>query len=585
MLAVNVLFSGIRIAPSVMNKGDQAVKRAIMQIIGLSSDDARSVEVTRRSIDARKKADIAYVVSAVADVDDRIAKAYLKNDHDPSAGNRPSRSHSNGNGSSLPLPSGVSARPFEQPTPLNIPDLSSGRLDEAQRPLIVGAGPAGLFCALYLARAGLKPMLIERGEAVSARERTIARFIETGELDPNSNIQFGEGGAGTFSDGKLTTGTKSPFARFILEEFVSAGAPESILVDAKPHVGTDYLGIVVSTLRQRIEEAGGIVRFNTLLEGIDIDIDPRGGRVIKGALLRDLAKDEPYCFPTDRIVLALGHSARDTYEMLKGHAVMLERKPFAIGARIEHPQALIDQAQYGNAASLLPPADYKLAMHTSEGRGVYTFCMCPGGEVVASASEEGGVCVNGMSRYARDGRQANSALLVEVHPSDLAGEDVLAGMYLQRDLEQRAYEMAQQAGAYAAPISRVGDFLAPSSRIGEAASLDVRPTYPRGVRSVSFDELFPSFVIDAMREALPLFDRRLRGFAHPDAVMTAPEARSSAPVRIIRDPQSLCSANTQGLYPTGEGAGYAGGIMSAAADGLKVASRIVDGLCEAKEDA
>ncbi len=585
MLAVNVLFSGIRIAPSVMNKGDQAVKRAIMQIIGLSSDDAHRVEVTRRSIDARKKADIAYVVSAVADVDDRIAKAYLKTDHDRSAGNRPSRSHGKGNGSSLPLPSGVSARPFEQPEPLDIPDLSSGRSDGAQRPLIVGAGPAGLFCALYLARAGLKPVLIERGEAVSAREHTIARFIETGELDPNSNIQFGEGGAGTFSDGKLTTGTKSPFARFILEEFVSAGAPESILVDAKPHVGTDYLGIVVSTLRQRIEEAGGIVRFNTLLEDLDIDLDPKGERIIKGALLRDLAKDESYRFPTDRIVLALGHSARDTYEMLKGHAVMLERKPFAIGARIEHPQALIDHAQYGNATSLLPPADYKLAMHTSERRGVYTFCMCPGGEVVASASEEGGVCVNGMSRYARDGRQANSALLVEVHPSDLAGEDVLAGMYLQRDLEQRAYEMAQQAGAYAAPISRVGDFLAPSSRIGEAASLDVRPTYPRGVRSVSFDELFPSFVTDAMREALPLFDRRLRGFAHPGAVMTAPEARSSAPVRIIRDPQSLCSANTQGLYPTGEGAGYAGGIMSAAADGLKVASRIVDGLCEAKEDA
>lgn len=585
MLAVNVLFSGIRIAPSVMNKGDQAVKRAIMQIIGFSSDDAHRVEVTRRSIDARKKADIAYVVSAVADVDDRIAKAYLKTDHDRSAGNRPSRSHGKGNGSSLPLPSGVSARPFEQPAPLDIPDLSSGRSDGAQRPLIVGAGPAGLFCALYLARAGLKPVLIERGEAVSARERTIARFIETGELDPNSNIQFGEGGAGTFSDGKLTTGTKSPFARFILEEFVSAGAPESILVDAKPHVGTDYLGIVVSTLRQRIEEAGGIVRFNTLLEDLDIDIDPKGERVIKGALLRDLAKDESYRFPTDRIVLALGHSARDTYEMLKGHAVMLERKPFAIGARIEHPQALIDHAQYGNAASLLPSADYKLAMHTSEGRGVYTFCMCPGGEVVASASEEGGVCVNGMSRYARDGRQANSALLVEVHPSDLAGEDVLAGMYLQRDLEQRAYEMAQQAGAYAAPISRVGDFLAPSSRADETASLDVHPTYPRGVRPVSFDELFPPFVTDAMREALPLFDRRLRGFAHPDAVMTAPEARSSAPVRIIRDPQSLCSANTQGLYPTGEGAGYAGGIMSAAADGLKVASRIVDGLCEAKEDA
>lgn len=545
--------AGIRIAPAIMEAGPDAFDGEVCRALGLDASCVRSISLRRRSIDARKKGDVRYVVTVLVDVPTAESLADLPRTRNAS----------------------IALKPFEPAAPIVIPDRRSAAARKG-RPLVVGAGPAGLFCALYLARAGLQPILVERGEPVEQRSQTIARFVRTGLLDPDSNIQFGEGGAGTYSDGKLTTGTRSPFARFVLEELVAAGAPASILIDAKPHVGTDHLGRVARGLRDAIIEAGGEVRFRTRLEGIGIAREPGGTRRVEEALLRDVGTGRAYRLPAEALVLAIGHSARDAYAMLEETGVALERKQFAVGVRIEHPQFLIDCAQYGRFADSLPPADYKLSMHTEAGRGVYTFCMCPGGEVVAGASEEGGVCVNGMSRYARDGAQANSALLVEVRPDDLPGEGVLAGVAFQRELERSAFRAASDLAAYAAPAQRLGDFMGMPRKAGRPQAPSVVPTYPRGVRDTRLDGILPAFVVDSLREAIPVFDRRLRGFADPEALLTAVEARSSAPVRILRDGKTLQSTNVAGLYPAGEGAGYAGGIMSAAADGLRIAARLAD---------
>lgn len=435
---------------------------------------------------------------------------------------------------------------------------------DQSRPIIIGSGPAGMMAGLALAEAGMRPIILERGRDVDQRKKDVKAFWEHGTFDPASNVQFGEGGAGTFSDGKLMTGIKKDkYVRKVLEEFVEAGAPEDILYLAKPHIGTDNLVHIVKNIRQKIEKLGGEYRFEHQLVGLIHD-----EQKLLGIKVRD-AQGEILNLDCTAVVLAVGHSARDTFEMLFQSDIKMQQKPFSVGARIEHPQSLINKAQYGSEKiDGLGAADYKLAVHLPNGRSVYTFCMCPGGKVVAAASEEGHVVTNGMSEYARDKQNANSALLVGVDAADFGSFHPLAGMYFQRKIEEKAFIAGGKS--YAAPAQLVGDFLKgkKSRKIGK-----VSPSYQPKVALGSIAEVLPEDIISSLKMAIIAMDKKLHGFASDDAVLTVPETRSSSPVRIIRDDQ--LQSNIKGLYPCGEGAGYAGGITSAAADGLKVAEAIV----------
>ena len=432
--------------------------------------------------------------------------------------------------------------------------------------LVVGSGPAGLFCAIRLLEHGITPVVIERGGSVEEREEKINRFVTLKTLDTDTNIQFGEGGAGTFSDGKLNTQTHSSLNREVLELFVRFGAPREILYLAKPHIGSDKLKTVVKNMRAYIRAQGGEVFFNTRLEDIAI----KDGRV-ESVTVKSLNKDMvcPYGekIAVSALILAIGHSARDTFEMLYRKGVPMRQKDFAVGVRIEHLQANVGFAQYGKAYKMLPTADYKLVSHASE-RAAFTFCMCPGGYIMPAASEEGGVVVNGMSNYARDGENANSALIAQVSRADFGGEHALAGVEFQRKIERAAFVAG--GGNYCAPVQLVGDFLADrqSSRFGE-----VSPTYAVGTAFADLREVLPAPVVAALKSAIVDMDRKLKGFAAPDGILTAVESRTSSPVRIERG-ENLQSIGVEALYPCGEGAGYAGGITSSAADGLRVAESV-----------
>lgn len=534
---------------------DRALRAAVLRRLRITPDDLAAVEPRKRSIDARKKGDVhlTYTVRIQLRGAANAERSLLE---------RLRRRHAE---RGVSVVDDVADMAFRAPVHLGTKRVG--------RPVVVGAGCAGLFCALALAEAGLEPLLVERGQDSGYRSSSIERFNRTGKLDVESNIQFGLGGAGTFSDGKLATGTKSPLHRHILKTFVACGAQREILYDAKPHVGSDVLPTVVTNMCRRIGELGGEVRFSTRM----VDLDTQGG-CVRSITLRQKGSDSGLVIeerlPAANVVVACGHSARDVFELLRRRGVSLERKTFAMGVRIEHLQRDVDRAQYGPFAGhpALGAAPYKLVTHLGNGRSAFSFCMCPGGYVVAAASEEGGVVTNGMSLSDRKGENANSGLLANVFPDDLPGDDVLAGVELQRRCERSAYEAG--GGDYLAPAQLVGDFLqgVPSSGQGS-----VTPTYPRGVSWGDVATCLPGYVSETLRAAIPRMDRRLHGFSEASAVLTGVETRSSSPVRVTRG-EGLQSLSTAGLWPCGEGAGYAGGIMSAATDGLRVARTLVESL-------
>ena len=497
------------------------------QLLKISASKIRGLKLVKRSVDARKKPDIKIIYTIDVMVD--------------------------GNEEKLIRKSGCKRASI---APVSYYKPPKCGVQPEKRPVVVGFGPAGMFAALILAKAGLKPLVLEQGEDAQSRHEKVQKFWQTGELDGRSNVQFGEGGAGTFSDGKLNTGVNNPRISWILEQFVKCGARENILYDAKPHVGTDVLLNVVQNLRGWIISLGGEVRFNTKVTGICRD----------GNRLAGLELEDGEIISCDHAIFAIGHSARDTFEMLDAQRIPMEPKPFAMGVRIEHKPTTIDKAQYGRVDPVLPPADYKLVKHLEDGT-VYTFCMCPGGHVGAAASEEGRVVTNGMSYADRDGENANAALLVTVNPQEFPYEGTLGGMKWQRQIEEAAYRVS---GSYKAPAQKVGDFLAGRPSVDAGA---VKPTCRPGVVWCDLHQVLPEKITSCIAEALPQLDRNLAGFADPDAVLTAPETRSSSPVRILRgeDKQSAL----RGFYPCGEGAGYAGGIMSAAIDGIQCAESLI----------
>ncbi len=508
------------------------LRRAVGRKLHIPFEKIKEIRLRRRSVDARKRGAITFLMTldVRADGEQKLLHRLAK-DKDIQA---------------------VTEKPYR----VRI-------CHSVKRPVVVGFGPGGMFAAYILSKAGLRPIVLERGCPVEERIQHVAAFRENGVLMPESNVQFGEGGAGTFSDGKLNTGIKDARIRFVLETFVQCGAPDEILWQAKPHIGTDKLTGAVRSLRKLIERMGGEVRFGARFTGFS---------VMEGGVcgVRYVQNGETHSIDTEQVILALGHSARDTMEMLYDSGLPLTQKSFAIGVRIEHLQREINRALYGRESHpVLGAADYKLAVHLKNGRSLYTFCMCPGGEVVAAASEEGRLAVNGMSNFLRNGRNANSALLVGITPEDFGSSHPLAGMELQRRIETRAFIAG--GSSYAAPVIRVGDFL---KHRESTAFGSVKPTYTPGTTFASPDHYLPSYVCETLRLGIPEMEKHLHGFAAVDALLTGVESRSSSPVRIPRG-NDYCSVGVQGLYPCGEGAGYAGGITSAAVDGIHCAEAII----------
>lgn len=504
---------------------EEKVLEKALQKNRLQKEDVKKWYIYKKSIDARKKEDIFYNYTIDIELKDK---------------NKEKR--------------------FEKIEEYKMPEIKVKRTSKIQ-PVIIGAGPAGLFSALIFVENGIKPILIERGKRVEDRVKDVEEFINNRKFNHKSNIQFGEGGAGTFSDGKLNTGNSSIYSRKVLEEFVKFGAPKEIMYVAKPHLGTDNLVKIVKNIREYILQQGGEIFFEE--EVIDFEIEKNQ---IK-SVITPRRKIE-----TDSVILAIGHSARDTFKKLNELGVKIAPKNFAVGVRIEHLQKDINMAQYGNKTKLrLGSADYKLVYHASNGRTCYTFCMCPGGKVMASNSEESSIVTNGMSNFARDGENANSALLVNISVEDFYKESPLDGMYFQEELEKKAFELGGKN--YNAPIQRVEDFLEnkTTTNLGK-----IKPTYMPGVTFSNLNEILPEFVSNTLKEGLTELDQKLHGFAEHDAIMTGVETRSSSPVQITRDKETMNSINVQGLYPCGEGAGYAGGIMTAAIDGIKCAIKIIE---------
>ncbi len=517
-----------------LEEDESLLKDKAAKILKINQKYINTLTIYKKSIDARKKENIhfTYAVDLTIGLDEEQIVSKCKSNK-------------------------------VQLTKPYIYEIPENKRSSKYRPIIAGFGPAGMLAGLILAEAGLKPIILERGKDIDARQKDVNEFWTKRRLDEESNVQFGEGGAGTFSDGKLTTGIKSPFIRKVLDELYEAGAPEEILYSSKPHIGTDRLAVVVKNIRKKIEKLGGEVWLETKLEKLIVyNGFVQGIQYTKNGKASDMEADS--------VIMAIGHSARDTVEMLYNLGAEIIQKPFSVGARIEHPQSLINKAQYGKFAGheKLGAADYKLSYHGLHERGAYTFCMCPGGTVVAAASEKEGVIVNGMSSLARDGENANSALLVGIEPCDFPSEHPLAGIYYQREIEHTAYLLA--GGDYRAPAQLVGDFLAgkESKELGS-----VNPTCPTGVTLTNLDECLPQKVSATMKSAIVEMDKKLNGFNMYDAVLTAPETRSSSSVRILRD--EFCQCNISGVYPCGEGAGYAGGIVSAAVDGIKCAHAVL----------
>ena len=519
-----IVVNNLKLRPG---ESEKRLQKMAAQALKLRVEDFSSFTIYKKSLDARRKNDIHYVYAVALTV----------------------------NGDEAAVASRCKQAILKPAFAYDIPTAKSEK-----RPVVVGFGPGGMFAALLLTKAGLRPIVLERGGDVESRQQAVENFHKNGVLDTENNVQFGEGGAGTFSDGKLNTNTHDPRIGYVLREFVAHGAKQSIVYDAKPHIGTDVLVKVVRNIRQTVIDGGGEVRFGAKVTGLQTENGTVKGVIVNGSEVIE----------TDDVILAIGHSARDTFTWLYDMGVHMTQKAFSMGVRIEHLQDMVDNAQYGmSRGKHLPPVSYNLNVHLPDGGSAYTFCMCPGGYVFAAASEEGGVCTNGMSYSGRGGDNANSALLVTLMPEDFSSAHVLSGMEWQREIERAAY--AYGGGDYRAPCQLVGDFLANKPSKG---CRSVKPTYEPGVVYGDLREVLPEVITDVMARAIPALGKKLRGFDHPDAVLTGPETRSSSPVRIVRG-EDYHSVNLRGLYPCGEGAGYAGGITSAAVDGIRCAEAVI----------